>query len=121
MYVLTIVQCSLHFLIDSGYRTVSEELLKLQGSLVSLKCACKNSEVKEENRKIILPIIDCSLTESCSVAWVARYAKHAAVMRNESLLQKKKAFLKNVNELQRKGSYTHMTACNTNLYFFVAI
>lgn len=90
------------FLIGSG--TVAEELLKLQGSLSSVKYSCKSLGETEESQKVILPMVDHSLTVSCSVAWAARYAKHEALMRNESLLQKNKALLKNVNELQRKGT-----------------
>ena len=93
----------LNILIGSG--TVSEEILKLQGSLVSLKHAYVSSEVHgdEESQKIILSVIEGSLTKSCSVAWAARYAKQEAMTRNESLLEENKALFDNVSKLRRKG------------------
>lgn len=90
---------SLSFLIGSG--TLSEELLKLQESLSS---TCRSSVVCEE-RQIIQPVIDSSLTESCSVAWAVRNVKHVARIRNENLLQENKALRKDINELQKEGIY----------------
>ena len=83
-----------------------EKLLKFQGSLSSVKHNCESSEIDEESQKIILPMMDRSLTDSYSIAWVARNAKVKAMTRNETLAQKNRALLKRVNELQRKGSYT---------------
>ena len=89
-----------------GSGVVLETLLKLQGSLSSVKHNCESSEINEESQKIILPVMDRSLTDSYSIAWVARNAKLKAMTRNETLAQEKRALLETVNELQRKGSYT---------------
>ena len=109
MSPLRVILCSylllLYFFIGNS-TILSEKLSKLQESLSSAKHTCQSSEVSEESQKIIQPVIDSSLAESYSVAWALRNAKHVASMKNENLLQGNKTLREEVDELQRKGSYT---------------
>ena len=77
--------------------------MKLQGSLSSVKHNCESSEIDEESQRMILPVMDRSLTDSYSIAWVARNVKVKAMMRNKTLAEENRILLEMVNELQRKG------------------
>ena len=93
----------LNTFISIGSVTISEELLKLQGSISSVKRACESSQIDRESQKVIQTFMDCKLSDSYSTAWAARNAKVEARARNERLSQENKALLKTVKELQRKG------------------
>ena len=95
-------------IISIGSGVILETLLKLQGSLSSVKHNCESSEIDEESQRMILPVMDRSLTDSYSIAWVARNVKVKAMMRNKTLAEENRALLETVNELQRKGIPGHI-------------
>lgn len=75
------------FLIGNG--SISEILLKLQGSLLSVKHNYESSEIREDSQMTFQSVIDRNVNETYFVAWASRTAKREAVMRTERLLQDK--------------------------------
>ena len=94
-----------HFILILGNGSVSEKLLKLQGSLLSVKHNYESSEIKEDSQMTFQSVIDHSLNETYFVAWASRNAKCDAMMRNERLLQDKEILVQDVTKLQRKGNF----------------